>query len=102
MKPDSLIIAGIMLLGSAQASFAGLVLQDNFAASTRPLNWSGDTTFKSIPQPANVQGSPSVDLVGGNLFGNLAFSGNSVDLDGSTGNGNKPAGELQSVMSLAL
>jgi hypothetical protein len=60
------------------------------------------TVFRSIPQPGNVQGLPSVDLVGPGFFANLAFSGNSVDLDGSTGNGNNPSGELQSVASLAL
>ena len=30
----------------------------------------------------------------------LVFSGNSVDLDGTTGSGNSPAGELQSITSL--
>ena len=103
MKFISLIVAGIALVGSAQASFASIVLQDNFDASTPTGNWPGDGTFRSIPQPGDVQGKPSVDLVGGSFFGSLAFGGgNSVDLDGSTGNGNNPAGELQSVQSLAL
>jgi hypothetical protein len=40
--------------------------------------------------------------VGPGFFDNLAYStGNSVDLDGSTGTGFTPAGELQSVVSLA-
>ena len=58
-------------------------------------------TFLSIPQPGNVNGLPSVDLVGGNFFGGLAFSGNSVDLDGSTTNpASNPAGEIQSIATL--
>lgn len=85
----------------AGAANASIVLEDNFDSDTAVLNWQGDSVFISIPQPGNVQGQPSVDLVGtGDGFGNLAFSGNSLDLDGSTGNGNSPAGEIQSVLSL--
>jgi hypothetical protein len=85
------------------AANAGIVLSDNFDSSTPVLNWSGDSVFLSIPAPGNVQGKPSVDLVGGNNFGYLAYSGNSVDLDGSTGYGNAPiAGEIQSIADLAL
>ena len=96
------LIAGIALLATVQTSSADVVIQDNFDGPTPQGNWPGDSTFLSIPQPGNVAGQPSVDLVGGNFFGNLAFSGNSVDLDGSTGTGNNPAGELQSIKSLAL
>jgi hypothetical protein len=85
----------------AGAANASVVLEDNFDTDTAVLNWAGDLVFTSIPGPGNVQGQPSVDLVGGNNFGNLAYSGNSIDLDGSTGNGNSPSGEIQSVMSLA-
>jgi PEP-CTERM motif len=46
--------------------------------------------------------SPSVDLVGPGFFQSLAFSGNSVDLDGSTGTGFSPSGQLQSVASFGL
>jgi hypothetical protein len=85
----------------AQGAMAGVVLSDNFDAGTAQGNWPGDTVFRSIPQPGNVPGMPSVDLVGPGFFDNLAYStGNSVDLDGSTGSGNVPAGELQSVTSL--
>jgi hypothetical protein len=94
------LLAGI---AGAQAANAGtVVLSDNFDNDAPVvLNWPGDATFLSIPQPGNVGGMPSVDLVGtADGFGNLAFSGNSVDLDGSTGTGFTPAGEIQSIASL--
>jgi hypothetical protein len=104
MKAWTYAAAAAALLGAVAcaqtANAAGVVLSDNFDAGTAQGNWAGDTTFLSIPQPGNVNGSPSVDLVGAGFFDNLAFSGNSVDLDGSTGNGNNPSGELQSVASL--
>jgi hypothetical protein len=98
------IAATVALLASgawAQSAGAGVVLSDDFGTTGAQANWAGDSVFQSIPQPGNVQGQPSVDLVGPGYFDNLAYSGNSVDLDGSTGNGNSPAGELQSVTSLA-
>ena len=77
------------------------VIYDNFDQDTAVLNWSGDSVFTSIPGPGNVTGQPSVDLVStADGFGNLAFSGASVDLDGSTGSGFSPAGEIQSVKVL--
>ena len=95
-----LTIATAVLLagaGLAQPSYAGVVLSDDFAGTAQG-NWPGDSVFLSILQPGNVQGLPSVDLVGPGFFANLAYgSGNSVDLDGSTGSGNSPAGELQSI-----
>ena len=95
-------LATAAILAGAGAANAGVVLSDNFDSDTAVLNWPGDATFLSIPQPGNVPGMPSVDLVGdGDGFGNLAFSGNSVDLDGSTGGGFSPAGQIQSVASLA-
>jgi hypothetical protein len=103
MKSWLPLIAALSFGASVQSSSAGMVLQDNFDSSTAVLNWPGDTVFKSIPGPGNVNGSPSVDLVGtADGYGSLAFSGNSVDLDGTTGSGFSPAGELQSVASLAL
>jgi hypothetical protein len=87
---------------SVQNSSAAIVIQDNFDSSTAVLNWPGDGVFVSIPQPGNVTGSASVDLVAAtNIYGITTFSRNSVDLDGSTGSGNSPAGELQSITSLA-
>lgn len=83
------------------ASAGTVVISDNFDASTAQGNWPGDGTFQSIPQPGNTAGQPSIDLVGPGFFQNLAYStGNSVDLDGSTGSGFVPAGELQSLASL--
>jgi hypothetical protein len=103
MKPFIPVIATLALFASVQGSSAGVVFSDNFDTSVAQGNWPGDTVFRSIPQPGNVNGLPSVDLVGPGYFQNLAFStGNSVDLDGSTGSGNNPSGELQSVTSLAL
>jgi hypothetical protein len=104
MKAWTSIAAASALFGAlacAQAASAAVVLQDNFDTDTATLNWPGDATFTSIPAPGNVNGSPSVDLVGASDgFGSLAYSGNSVDLDGSTGTGFSPAGEIQSVASL--
>jgi hypothetical protein len=96
------IVAALALGASVQSSSATIVLQDNFDSSAAQGNWPGDTVFKSIPQPGNVSGSPSVDLVGPGFFQSLAFSGNSVDLDGSTGTGFSPSGQLQSVASFGL
>jgi hypothetical protein len=98
-----LALIGIALGASVQGASAAVVIQDNFDSSTAVLNWQGDATFISIPQPGNVNGLPSVDLVGtADGYGSLAFSGNSVDLDGTTGSNFTPAGEIQSVASLAL
>jgi len=104
MKVWTSVAAATALLGAvacAQAASAAVVLQDNFDSSTAQGNWPGDGVFLSIPQPGDVSGSPSVDLVGPGFFDNLAYSGNSVDLDGSTGTGFSPAGEIQSIASLA-
>src|SRR5258708_22445775 len=96
------VIAALALGASVQSSSADIVLQDNFDSSTAQGNWAGDSIFQSIPQPGNVQGFPSVDLVGPGFFQGLAFSGNSVDLDGSTGSGINPTGQLQSAASFGL
>jgi hypothetical protein len=101
MKIGFALAAALAAGVSSQAAVAGVVLQDNFDTSVAQGNWAGDAIFRSIPQPGNVNGQPSVDLVGPGFFNNLAYSGNSVDLDGSTGSGFTPAGELQSVASLA-
>jgi hypothetical protein len=102
---NRLIVAAVLALASAawaQGANAGVVLSDNFDAGVAQGNWPGDGVFLSIPQPGNVQHLPSVDLVGPGYYDSLAYSGNSVDLDGSTGSGNHPAGELQSIASLGL
>ena len=94
---------GALAVGAwAQGAGAGVVLSDNFGTTGAEGNWPGDGTFTSIPIPGNTQGRPSVDLVGPGFYDNLADgAGNSVDLDGSTGGGNYPAGELLSVDSFA-
>ena len=95
-------VAALAFGASVQSSSASPVLQDNFDSSSAMLNWPGDTVFRSIPQPI-VNGSPSVDLVAAsNAYGITTFSGNSVDMDGSTGTGFSPSGQLQSIASLAL
>jgi len=99
-KPMAAAAALLVGAAGAGAASAAIVLQDNFGTTGAEGNWPGDTIFQSVPQPI-VNGMPSVDLVGPGFFDNLAFSGNSVDLDGSTGTGFSPAGELQSVASLA-
>jgi len=120
---EGTIMKRILALGAAltfgltaQTALASPVtsISDNFTTGDTPtLNWAGDSVFSSITPPNSV-GSPSVDLVGGSLFGNLAPNGsnapsplatsnfNAVDLDGTTGSGNLPAGELQSKDSLLL
>jgi hypothetical protein len=100
---SALLVAAIgylALMGSSQTSQAGVVLTDNFDSGIAQANWPGDGVFQAVPAPGS--GGPSVDLVGPGFFQSLAFSGNSVDLDGTTGSGNFPAGQLQSVASLPL
>lgn len=98
----ALLAASLITVGWSQPSFAALVFFDDFGTTGAQGNWGGDSFFVSVPQPGNVQGLPSVDLVGPGFYDQLAYQGNSVDLDGSTGNGNNPAGQLQSIQSLAL
>ena len=105
MKLIGVLAPGMLaaaIFAGAPSAYAGVVLSDNFDSDNPMLNWPGDGVFQSIPQSGNVQGLPSVDLVSASDgFGNLVFQGNSVDLDGSTGSGNSPAGELQSIASLS-
>ncbi len=97
MKINSVVTAGALIgaLGFAQNSYADIVLSDNFNADTpQMLNWPGDSTFVSTGAPA------SVDLIGvGGAFDFYPGHGNYVDLDGSTGDGHNPAGQLTSVAS---
>lgn len=62
------VIAALALGASVQSSSAAIVLQDDFDGPTAQANWPGDAVFRSIPQPGNVSGSPSVDLVGPGFF----------------------------------
>jgi hypothetical protein len=94
--------AKILLAGLAAAALfaghasAGVVLQDDFNSDGPPvLNWPGDATFTSTGAPG------SVDLIGAPppFFDLAPGNGYYVDLDGSTGSGNNPAGQLTSVLS---
>jgi PEP-CTERM motif len=85
------------------AANASTVLSDNFDSDSNvTLNWTGDATFVPVPNTP-TSGKPSVDLVGNaDGFGYLAYNGGvSLDLDGSTGTGFTPSGEIQSVTTLA-
>jgi hypothetical protein len=91
----------------ACTAHAGTVLHDDFT-TTDPanqvpvLNWLGDNTFVPVPA-APMNGTPSVDLVGpANPYGITTIDNlNVVDMDGSTGVNNSPAGEIQSIATLA-
>jgi hypothetical protein len=101
------LLAAAAVVAFASTAQAGIVLHDDFT-TTDPanqvpvLNWLGDNTF--VPVPATpLPGTPSVDLVGPvNVYGITTPPGlNVVDMDGSTGTGFNPAGEIQSITSLA-
>ncbi len=109
------LLATAALGAFASTAQAGIVFSDDFTTSGQiPTdNWTGDAFFTPFPLPP-TSGQPSVDLVGGSNFGSLAPNAgnttaatasliglNAVDLDGSTGNGNSPAGILVSNVSLA-
>jgi len=99
MKLKQIFAAAAFLAGAtiSQASYAGIVLSDNFNASVPDqLNWAGDSVFTSTSPPG------SVDLIGqGGVFNFLPGHGSYVDMDGSSGSGNDPAGQLTSVVTLA-
>jgi hypothetical protein len=102
---ETVVLVGAAVIGMMVAEPANAaLLSDNFDSGTAMGNWPGDSVFQSFPPPGNVSGSPSVDLVGAGFFSTLAMpgNGNSVDLDGSTGSGHSPAGELKSFLSFAL
>ena len=96
------IVVALAFGATVQGSSATTFIQDDFGNdSTSTLNWTGDSVFKPVPNTP-VAGQPSVDLVSAsNDFGITTFSGNSIDLDGSTGTGFSPSGVLQSLTSLA-
>jgi hypothetical protein len=101
----SLVLAALMVGFWSQGSFAVTVtsITDNFTTGETPmLNWTGDSVFSSLSGPSSP-GSSSTDLVSNLTYPGLAFSNtiNAVDLDGTTGNGNVPAGILLSKNSLA-
>jgi hypothetical protein len=79
----------------SQSGYAAVVLQDDFGTTGGDqLNWAGDSVFTSTSPPG------SVDLIGANgSFDFFPGNGHYVDLDGSTGDGHNPAGQLTSVLS---
>lgn len=84
--------AAIAALIAGHASAASL-LSDNFNADVQALNSPGDATFLSTSPPG------SIDIIGTGFFDLQPGNGNYVDLDGSSGNGHNPAGQLTSVMT---
>ena len=91
------LVSGVAMVSAGSMAHAGVILFDNFDFQIPDqLNWPGDTVFTSIPPPGNVPGSPSVDLIGvGGAFDFYPGHGSYVDLDGSTGIGISPAGQLE-------
>lgn len=95
------IVASAALIACAvwaQGSAAGVVLSDNFNADAQTLNWAGDSSFASLPDPS-IAGQSSTDLIGTGFYDFYPGNGNYVDLDGSSGTGNNPAGVLKSKTS---
>lgn len=84
-------------LGLSSAASATVVLFDDFnSEAPDQLNWDGNAFFFSSSAPG------SVDLIGaGGGWDLFAGQGSYVDLDGSTGSGNDPAGELTSFQTFA-
>ena len=97
MAYKTLIVGAALVagLGLAQSASAGVVLSDNFNSDPQQLNDTGDTSFMSLSGPSNA----STDIVSGGApyFLCAPGQGDCIDLDGSTGNGNNPAGILQSI-----
>ena len=96
MKLKKIAATAALIVGAtwAQGSIAAVVLADNFNADAQMLNWAGDSSFTSLST-----GGGSTDLIGTGFFDFYPGNGNYVDLDGSSGSGNNPAGTLQSVAS---
>jgi hypothetical protein len=109
------LLATAAVAAFASTAQAGVIFHDDFTSNGQvPAdNWTGDVFFTPQPQPP-TSGAPSVDLVGTGNFASLAPNAgnttpatvsliglNAVDLDGSTGYGNSPAGVLVSNVSFA-
>lgn len=91
-----LIVAGTMLAAGlliSSAASASVVLSDNFDNQVPDqLNWAGDDVFLPTSPPGTV------DLIGvGGAFDFYPGNGGYLDLDGSSGSGNDPAGEITSI-----
>lgn len=87
----SAFVAAVLTAGGASAA---VVLFDDFNAEGPgdDLNWDGDAVFLPTSPPG------SVDLIGvGGAFDFYPGHGSYLDLDGTTGSGNDPAGEITSI-----
>ena len=84
-----------------QSASAAIILFEDFGNTGAGPNWAGDSKFVSVSGSPST-GTPSVDLVGPGYFPQLAYQGNSIDLDGSSGSNNDPSGMIQTVNALAL
>jgi hypothetical protein len=93
-----LLLSGALALTAATAE-AATVFSDNFNSDTPGTNSPGDAFFASTSPSYNVPNIASIDIIGsgasGSFFDLLPNNGYYVDLDGSSGYGNKPlAGQL--------
>jgi hypothetical protein len=96
MRKIALAAVAFAALLGGRAFADTVILQDNFDSDAPPvLNWPGDSKFTSTSPPG------SIDLIGAppQFFDLQPGHGYYVDLDGTTGSNNDPAGQLTSVLS---
>ncbi len=91
MRTTTLAAAAALAALIAGHASAAALLSDNFNADVQALNSPGDALFTSTSPPG------SIDIIGTGFFDLQPGNGNYVDLDGSSGNGHNPAGQLTSV-----
>lgn len=87
---STMLAAGLLMSSAASAT---VVLSDNFDNQVPDqLNWAGDDVFLPTSPPGTV------DLIGvGGAYDFYPGNGGYLDLDGSSGSGNDPAGEITSI-----
>lgn len=97
MRKLVFVAVAVAALCGASAAFADtVILSDNFDADAPPvLNWPGDGSFVATSPPG------SVDLIGSPppFYDLQPGHGYYIDLDGTTGSGNDPAGQISSVLT---
>ncbi|HEY2710474.1 MAG TPA: PEPxxWA-CTERM sorting domain-containing protein [Caulobacteraceae bacterium] len=97
IKTTTLIAAAALALSAGMAHASTQVLFDDFNGDTPGTPAAGDALLTSTSPPG------SIDIIGSGLLGTsfdfLPGNGYYVDMDGSTGSGNNPAGELTSTHS---
>ena len=105
MKFIGVLVPGLLaaaILAGAPSAHAGVVFSDNFDPILRRSTGPATACSNRSRSRATLRVFPSIDLVSASDgFPELVFLGNSVDLDGTTGSGDFPAGELQSITSLS-